>query len=99
MNLKVWDVSAGILILTEAGGKISNISGEEYTLFEDKYLVASNGKIHNEFIKIWTYKIIKKLWKTYLVTIKYNIYNKIWKRFLMCGIVGYIGKKRLQKYY
>lgn len=51
MNLKAWDVSAGILILTEAGGQISNINGDEYTLFEDKYLVASNGKIHNEFIK------------------------------------------------
>ncbi len=52
MNLKAWDVSAGILILTEAGGTISNIKGEEYTLFEDKYIVATNRKIHNEFIKI-----------------------------------------------
>lgn len=51
MNLKPWDVSAGVLILTEAGGKVSNISGGEYNLFEDKYLVASNGKIHKEFIK------------------------------------------------
>jgi myo-inositol-1(or 4)-monophosphatase len=51
MNLKPWDVSAGILIVTEAGGQISNINGEEYNLFEDKYLVASNKKIHNEFIK------------------------------------------------
>jgi myo-inositol-1(or 4)-monophosphatase len=51
MNLKAWDVSAGILILTEAGGKISNIDGDSYTLFEDKYIVASNGKIHDEFIK------------------------------------------------
>ena len=51
MNLRAWDVSAGILIVTEAGGKVSNISGGEYNLFEDKYLVASNGKIHNEFIK------------------------------------------------
>jgi myo-inositol-1(or 4)-monophosphatase len=51
MNLRPWDVSAGVLILTEAGGKVSNIVGNEYNLFEDKYLVASNGKIHNEFIK------------------------------------------------
>ena len=51
MNLKPWDVSAGVLILTEAGGIVSNINGGEYNLFEDKYLVASNGKIHNEFIK------------------------------------------------
>lgn len=51
MNLKPWDVSAGVLILTEAGGKVSNIVGNEYNLFEDKYLVASNGKIHDKFIK------------------------------------------------
>ena len=51
MNLKPWDVSAGVLIVTEAGGIVSNINGDEYNLFEDKYLVASNGKIHNEFIK------------------------------------------------
>ena len=51
MNLKPWDVSAGVLILTEAGGIVSNIAGNEYNLFEDKYLVASNGKIHDEFIK------------------------------------------------
>ena len=25
MNLKPWDVSAGVLILTEAGGKVTNI--------------------------------------------------------------------------
>lgn len=51
MNLKPWDVSAGVLVLTEAGGMVSNISGNEYNLFEDKYLVATNGKIHNELIK------------------------------------------------
>ncbi|CAM3417299.1 inositol monophosphatase family protein [Arcobacter aquimarinus] len=51
MNLKAWDVSAGILILTEAGGKVTNIEGDEYKLFEDKYIVATNSKIHEEFIK------------------------------------------------
>ena len=51
MNLKPWDVSAGVLILTEAGGIVTNINGGEYNLFEDKYLVSSNGKIHNELIK------------------------------------------------
>ncbi|QKF76652.1 inositol monophosphatase family protein [Arcobacter defluvii] len=51
MNLKPWDVSAGVLILSEAGGKITNINGEEYNLFEDKYIVATNGKIHDELIK------------------------------------------------
>ena len=51
MNLKAWDVSAGILILTEAGGIVTTIDGSEYKLFEDKYIVATNGKIHEELIK------------------------------------------------
>ena len=51
MNLKAWDVSAGVLILTEAGGIVTNIDGNEYTLFEDKYIVATNGKIHDELVK------------------------------------------------
>lgn len=51
MNLKAWDVSAGLIILQEAGGKVSNINGNEYTLFEDKYIVASNSHIHEELIK------------------------------------------------
>lgn len=50
MNLKAWDVSAGILILLEAGGKVSNINGEKYKLFDDKYIVATNGYIHKELI-------------------------------------------------
>jgi myo-inositol-1(or 4)-monophosphatase len=51
MNLKAWDVSAGILILTEAGGKVTNIKGGDYDIFEDKYMLASNSKIHDELIK------------------------------------------------
>ena len=51
MNLKAWDVSAGVLILTEAGGIVANINGNEYNLFEDKYIVATNGKIHDELVK------------------------------------------------
>ena len=50
MNLKAWDVSAGLIILKEAGGEISSIDGSEYSLFEDKYIVATNKKIHKELV-------------------------------------------------
>lgn len=50
MNLKAWDVSAGIIILNEAGGKVTNLKGENYDLFKDKYIVATNSKIHNELL-------------------------------------------------
>jgi len=46
VNLQPWDVAAGLLIVQEAGGKISNIYGGKYSL-ENKIIVASNGKIHN----------------------------------------------------
>lgn len=51
MNLKPWDVSAGIIILSEAGGMVTNIEGNEFDMFEDKYLLATNGKIHTQMIE------------------------------------------------
>ena len=50
MNLKPWDVSAGIIILSEAGGTVSNIAGTTYDMFKDKYIVATNGKIHDRLL-------------------------------------------------
>ena len=57
INLKPWDVSAGMLIVTEAGGIISNEYGNEYNLFEDRCIVASNEIIHNELIEILSRRI------------------------------------------
>ena len=50
MNLKPWDVAAGLIILAEAGGKITNIDGNEFDMFNDKYIVVTNGKIHDELL-------------------------------------------------
>ncbi|WP_456323008.1 inositol monophosphatase family protein [Hydrogenimonas sp.] len=44
-NLKPWDVAAGILMVMEAGGRISNHRGEPYD-FGDPIIVATNGKNH-----------------------------------------------------
>jgi len=52
INLKPWDVAAGILVVEEAGGMISNEYGNSYNIFEDRCIVASNGFIHEEFIEI-----------------------------------------------
>lgn len=52
MNLKPWDVSAGIIILKEAGGVVSGVNGREYDLFRDKIIVATNGNIHVELLKL-----------------------------------------------
>jgi len=50
IDLKPWDVAAGILILQEAGGKVSDSSNKPYHLGA-KSIVASNGLVHDELTK------------------------------------------------
>jgi myo-inositol-1(or 4)-monophosphatase len=50
INLKPWDVAAGILIVQEAGGKISRSDGADYTL-DQRIIVASNGRIHEKLVE------------------------------------------------
>lgn len=49
INLKPWDVAAAILIVKEAGGKISGIRGGKYS-FDKQIIIASNGFIHKELL-------------------------------------------------
>ena len=46
-NLSPWDVAAGSLILTEAGGKISDFQGNPFELTQREVL-ASNGALHSK---------------------------------------------------
>jgi len=50
-GLKPWDIAAGSLIVTEAGGKITGIKGEEYHLMMVD-IIASNSKIHDQMLKV-----------------------------------------------
>ena len=47
-GLKPWDMAAGILIVREAGGRISRLEGDD-DLLEEGTLVASNGPLHEPF--------------------------------------------------
>lgn len=50
---KKWDVLPGLFIAQEAGAKITNLKGEEINFKAPKQLfVASNGKIHEQILKI-----------------------------------------------
>ncbi len=49
-GLNPWDVAAGIVILRQAGGKVSDFQGGNNFLFGEE-LVASNGLIFNEFLQ------------------------------------------------
>ncbi len=50
-NINSWDIAAGCLILSEAGGITTNFKGESEYLF-NKNVLASNLKIHNQFQEI-----------------------------------------------
>ena len=47
-SLKAWDVAAGVLIVTEAGGKVSDFEGGNNYIFGQE-LVCSNALIFEEF--------------------------------------------------
>ena len=44
-TLQPWDVAAGILIVNEAGGKVTKIDGSEADIYSDNFLV-SNSLLH-----------------------------------------------------
>jgi len=51
MRLKPWDVSAGSLIVTEAGGKVTDFKGRPFSIYADEIL-ATNGRIHGEMVRV-----------------------------------------------
>lgn len=51
LGLSPWDVAAGTLIVREAGGVVTDFSGEEHDLYDSEGIVASNGKIHGDLLK------------------------------------------------
>lgn len=51
LSLKKWDMSAGIIILKEAGGKITDISGGDKH-YEDGDVVGTNYHLHENLISL-----------------------------------------------
>ncbi|GAB7140134.1 inositol monophosphatase family protein [Deferribacterales bacterium RsTz2092] len=49
-TLRPWDMAAGIVIVEEAGGKVTDLAGKPFRLGLD-YLLATNGKVHEEFLR------------------------------------------------
>lgn len=48
-GLKPWDTAAGTIIVSEAGGRVSNYSGDRYSPYM-KNIVASNSRIHSAML-------------------------------------------------
>jgi myo-inositol-1(or 4)-monophosphatase len=51
LKLKPWDTAAGALIVSEAGGKLSDFSGKPFSIWGNETL-AANSSIHEEMVKI-----------------------------------------------
>ncbi len=51
--INIWDVAAGILLVTEAGGKISDLHGKALNMQKNGHLniLATNGKIHSGMVR------------------------------------------------
>ena len=49
-TIKPWDVSAGILLVREAGGKVTTIAGEEADIYSGNYC-ATNGLLHEKLLE------------------------------------------------
>jgi myo-inositol-1(or 4)-monophosphatase len=50
MDLHPWDTAAGLVIVEEAGGVVTDFSGQPFSVYE-KQVLASNGKIHREMVE------------------------------------------------
>lgn len=49
LKLKAWDLSAGAVIVREAGGRVTGLSGEPF-VSESGEIVATNGRVHDALL-------------------------------------------------
>lgn len=50
-DLKPWDIAAGALLVTEAGGRMTDMAGEPFTS-RAEHLLATNGLLHDEMLAV-----------------------------------------------
>lgn len=49
--VRIWDVAAGMLMVKEAGGKVTDFTGDPQKIATNG-LVATNGKVHKQILKV-----------------------------------------------
>jgi myo-inositol-1(or 4)-monophosphatase len=49
-NLNPWDTAAGVLILEEAGGRVTRFDGQPFRI-DSRETLASNGRVHEALVK------------------------------------------------
>lgn len=50
-KLEAWDSAAGYLIVKEAGGRVTDMEGNPFSIYQHRIL-ATNGKIHDEMLDV-----------------------------------------------
>ncbi len=51
LKLHPWDTAAGMVMVKEAGGRVTDFKGNKYSIF-DKYILATNAKIHRQMMEV-----------------------------------------------
>jgi myo-inositol-1(or 4)-monophosphatase len=53
LKLNPWDKAAGSLLVTEAGGQVTDLEGRPFNILGDE-VFASNGLVHGEMVKVFS---------------------------------------------
>lgn len=60
-GIQAWDMAAGVLMVQEAGGRVTDITGKPFDLFAENAL-ATNGRIHSTMFRILRKSADEKNW-------------------------------------
>jgi myo-inositol-1(or 4)-monophosphatase len=52
-GLKPWDMAAGALLVREAGGRVSDMRGDDHSITASEHLLADNGLLHEQVLAIF----------------------------------------------
>jgi myo-inositol-1(or 4)-monophosphatase len=52
-GLKPWDMAAGTLLVQEAGGRVSDMTGQRHSVTASDDLLADNGTLHDQVLEIF----------------------------------------------
>ena len=51
-SVKAWDIAAGVLFVEEAGGKVTNLTGQPLDLANPAFLATSSAEMHGEMLEL-----------------------------------------------
>ena len=59
LKLNPWDKAAGSLLVTEAGGRMSDIHGQAFNVLGDE-VFASNGLVHDQMLEVFSQILVQQ---------------------------------------